>query len=77
MPCEELLRGIPLPRLAPVRQKFDAERIGDIPAAVARALERAGTLDRIRPGMRVAVSGGSRGWRWPSPWAAGALPTSP
>ena len=61
MPCEELLRGIPLPRLAPVRQKFDAERIGDIPAAVARALERAGTLDRIRPGMRVAGSGGSRG----------------
>lgn len=61
MPCVDLLREIPLPRLAAVRQKFDAERIEDIPAAVRRALEREGTLDRIAPGMRVAISGGSRG----------------
>lgn len=63
MSCVDLLREIPLPRMCAVRQRFDGAHIetGDIPAAVLSALAREGTLDRIGPGMRVAISGGSRG----------------
>ena len=57
----ELLAQIPLPRMCPVKQHVDETHLEDIPAAVAAALEREGTLDRILPGMRVAISGGSRG----------------
>ena len=57
----ELLAQIPLPRMYTVQQHFDGAHLEDIPAAVAEALGREGTLDRIRPGMRVAISGGSRG----------------
>lgn len=57
----ELLAQIPLPRMCTVKQHFGETHIDDIPAAVAAALEREGTLDRIQPGMRVAISGGSRG----------------
>ena len=57
----ELLARIPLPRMCNVRQFFDGTHLEDIPAAVTTALQREGTLDRIRPGMRVAITGGSRG----------------
>ncbi|MCL6517570.1 DUF362 domain-containing protein [Alicyclobacillus sp.] len=58
---EELLRDVPLPKMAPVRQKFDATRVEDVAAAVHRAIAEAGVGDRIRPGARVAIGVGSRG----------------
>lgn len=61
MACIDLLNEIRLPKMAPVRQNFKLEHITDIPATVKKALEREGTLDRIKPGMSVAISGGSRG----------------
>lgn len=48
-----------LPDLLRVRQEFHAPVEADIPAAVARELDR--LADRVRPGMRVAVTAGSRG----------------
>lgn len=49
----------PLPRLVKVRQRFDAPRLDDIPAAIAAQLRGLG--GQIRPGMRVGITAGSRG----------------
>ena len=49
------------PRMAPFRQRFAAESLDDVAAAVSAELERCGLAGRIRPGQRVAVTGGSRG----------------
>jgi len=61
MSCVDLLSDIELPKMVAVHQIFHSEHIDDIPAAVARALKRKGTLDQIKPGMKVAITGGSRG----------------
>ena len=47
--------------MAPFRQRFAAESLDDAPAAVAAELARCGLSGRIRPGQRIAVTGGSRG----------------
>lgn len=57
----KLLEPIPLPPMARIRQKFDDTRIDDIPGHVRRELEKPGTLNRLKPGQRVAVAVGSRG----------------
>ena len=59
----EAVRGLafdsPFPRLIPVRQRFDAPRVDDVAAATAQALEP--LRERVRPGMSVAITAGSRG----------------
>jgi hypothetical protein len=57
----ELLAGVPLPRLVKVKQAFPAVEVGDLVAAVAAEMARPGVGDRVRPGMRIAVTVGSRG----------------
>lgn len=47
--------------LLEVEQHFAAPRLDDIPAAVRAALAGSKPLQRIQPGMRVAVGAGSRG----------------
>jgi hypothetical protein len=49
----------PLPRMMPVRQRFDAPVVDDIGATVADAL--APYLSTVRPGWRVGITAGSRG----------------
>lgn len=49
----------PFPRLLPVRQKFEAPRVPDVAAATREALEP--LRDRVRRGMTVALTAGSRG----------------
>ena len=49
------------PKMAPYRQHFAAERLDDVTGAVVAELERCGLAERIRPGQRIAVTGGSRG----------------
>jgi hypothetical protein len=44
-----------------VRQEVDAEEVADLSQAVGRALEAASVRERVRPGMKVAVTAGSRG----------------
>jgi Domain of unknown function (DUF362) len=51
----------PFPRLLPVRQKFDAPLLRDVAAATRDALEP--LRERVVPGMRVALTAGSRGIR--------------
>jgi Domain of unknown function (DUF362) len=50
-----------LPKLYRVTQHFDAPVVRDIPGAVKSELARIGLAEKIRPGMRVAVTAGSRG----------------
>lgn len=44
-----------------IRQVFDRSRIEDMEAELAARIEASGLLSRVRPGMRVAVTAGSRG----------------
>lgn len=59
----EAVRGLeldaPFPRLLPVRQHLDARAVDDVAAATRQALEP--LRARVRPGMTVALTAGSRG----------------
>lgn len=50
-----------LPRVIPIRQRFSGPRVADIPEEVGKQLAQAGTEGRIKPGMRIAITAGSRG----------------
>jgi len=50
-----------LPRMSNVRQKFEAQRLTDVGAAVAREFQRPGIRGRIQPGQSIAVGCSSRG----------------
>ena len=50
-----------LPRMIRTRQKLDAAVVEDIAATVAAEMEKPTIRERIRPGMSVAVTVGSRG----------------
>lgn len=56
-----MLEGVPIPRLVKIKQKFDASCLEDVAAAVRKELERAEIVERIQPGMRIAITAGSRG----------------
>lgn len=58
---DKLLEQIPIPRMVRARQTFDRPRVGDLDATLSRMLDDGGYLSKIRPGQRVAVTGGSRG----------------
>lgn len=58
---KQLLKDVPLPRLAKVRQTFPAARLDDVPGALRRELAKEEIARRVKPGMRVAVAVGSRG----------------
>ncbi|MHB8646596.1 MAG: nickel pincer cofactor-dependent isomerase, group 22 [Thermomicrobiales bacterium] len=57
----DYLDDIPLPPVYAVHDETPQPTIGDLRAAVRRALAESGALERIEPGMRVAVCAGSRG----------------
>ena len=59
----DLVSKQPLPRMFQIRQKFRRERIPpeDIPATIERLLREEKFISQIRPGMRVAITAGSRG----------------
>jgi hypothetical protein len=50
-----------LPRVVKVRQEFAGERIEDVGAVLRRECAREEVAGKIRPGMRVAITAGSRG----------------
>lgn len=53
--------GQRIPKMCKVRQEFDNFKIPDIEAEVRQKLKRPGTLDRIKPGYKIAITAGSRG----------------
>ena len=56
-----LLRGIPIPKMYRVRQIFDTARLEDPAAALRQELARPEIAERVKSGMSVAVTAGSRG----------------
>ena len=57
----KLVENTPLPRIALCRQSFAATRIEDPAAAVRDAMADAACCAKIRPGMSIAITAGSRG----------------
>ncbi len=49
------------PKLVKVRQKFPRPRVEDVEATVREEFEKEGISSRVRSGMRVALTAGSRG----------------
>ena len=57
----DLLKDVPIPRMQKVRQHFDGIRIGDVEQCLRGKLLDPQIASLIRPGMRIAITGGSRG----------------
>lgn len=57
----ELIKDIPLPKMVKVKQKFPRPVIGNIREALRRQLVQKGFSSAIKPGMRIALTAGSRG----------------
>ncbi len=55
-----ILETTPLPRVSRVRQIFPRDEIRDIPSLLQEKLRSSGLAERIRPGMRVVLTGSSR-----------------
>ena len=56
-----LLDKVPLPRMVPVEQSFDDSELPDVAASTRAELRRSAITDTVKPGMRIAVTAGSRG----------------
>jgi len=52
---------IPLPRMVPVRQKFDTTKLASVTSAIQKQFQRKEIAAKIKPGMTIAVGCGSRG----------------
>jgi hypothetical protein len=56
-----ILSGVEIPSMTLIRQSFDAAALADVGDALRRELHATGVLDKARHGMRIAITGGSRG----------------
>jgi len=56
-----LIQDVPMPRIVRVKQKYVTTEITDIAQAVRVQMEKPGIGDAVKPGMRIAVTVGSRG----------------
>jgi hypothetical protein len=55
------VRAMDFPDMIRLRQVFDRTKVTDIPGAVLAELKKLSLEQRIRPGQRIALTGGSRG----------------
>ena len=58
---DQLLDPIALPKVVPVRQRFDRQRLADIEGEITRQLADGGYFSSLRKGQHVAITAGSRG----------------
>jgi hypothetical protein len=58
---KQLLQGIPLPRMAKIRQSFAASEVAEVAGALRDQLAKPGVIDTVKPGMQIAIGVGSRG----------------
>ncbi|WP_312197418.1 lactate racemase domain-containing protein [Anaerospora hongkongensis] len=58
---KELLKDVPLPKMATISQSFPSNRLTDVAGALRKELNKSNITERVRPGMRIAVTVGSRG----------------
>lgn len=57
---ENVLRSVPIPKFALVRQKFAGAQVEDVQQAVRSSMKERGLYDAIKPGARIAIAAGSR-----------------
>ena len=55
------MKYIEIPRMFPARQNFSSEEIQDWREALKKAIKEAGAESSVHPGMRIAITAGSRG----------------
>jgi len=53
--------NLPIPKMVPIRQKFSAAEVKDIPPEIQKLFHQEARMKTIRKGSRIAVTGGSRG----------------
>ncbi|MBO8173342.1 MAG: DUF2088 domain-containing protein [Bacillaceae bacterium] len=58
---EQILKPVPIPKMATVQQNFNTPDIENIPESVRKTVNQSEVLTRIREGDRVAIAVGSRG----------------
>lgn len=58
---QELLKDIPVPKMAKVKVKFDDAKIDDLDFVLMEKLQREQVVKSIKPGMEIAIAVGSRG----------------
>ena len=49
------------PRMVEIRQRFQAQRTEDYVSAIREEFRKKGLPDKVKPGMRIAITAGSRG----------------
>lgn len=50
-----------LPKMAKIRQKFEVESLNDITGTVSEQFNHVNADEKIKPGMEIAITVGSRG----------------
>lgn len=58
---QELLKDIPIPKMAKVKQHFDDRKIENVGTALKEKLQQEHIQQKIKPGMEIALAVGSRG----------------
>lgn len=58
---QELVKDIPVPKMAKVKVKFDNKKIEDLGSALKEKLQQEQIQKKIQPGMEIAIAVGSRG----------------
>jgi hypothetical protein len=58
---QELVKDIPIPKMAKVKVQFEDNRIVDLEKALMEKLNREDIQKQIQPGMEIAIAVGSRG----------------
>lgn len=58
---QELLKDIPVPKMAKVKVKFDDKQIDDLEQELMKKLQHESIEKLIQPGMEIAIAVGSRG----------------
>jgi hypothetical protein len=58
---DDLLQAIPIPRMVPVRQKFEDNSLNDWNGSLVDRIRENESFQRIKPGSRIAITAGSRG----------------
>ncbi|MFJ5624646.1 lactate racemase domain-containing protein [Peribacillus loiseleuriae] len=58
---QELLKDIPVPKMAKIKVKFDDKQIDDLEQELMKKLQQESIEKQIQPGMEIAIAVGSRG----------------
>nr|WP_145157289.1 lactate racemase domain-containing protein [Paenibacillus terrae] len=58
---QELLKDIPIPKMAKVNVRFNDEQIVDLGSDLGAKLRQPHIMEKVKPGMEIAIAVGSRG----------------